>query len=144
VLALRSLGSHSVFELRAGKRGSRLGWKEADGETRSFSKVIAHANEPAVICWRNAEESEIPRPVKGKHVVTKEDLMAHVPAEKPISKETLRSKANAAGIALNSINAFIAELIDEGVLYQWLEKRRGTNPRKLLSRRPQPSEDLLQ
>ena len=26
VLALRSLGSHSVFELRAGKRGARLGW----------------------------------------------------------------------------------------------------------------------
>src|SRR5206468_2700274 len=43
VLGLRSLGSHDVFELRAGKRGGRLGWKEEDGETSR--------NEPSQACF---------------------------------------------------------------------------------------------
>jgi hypothetical protein len=143
VLALRSRGSHSVFELRAGKRGGRLGWMEADGETKSFAKLVAHAKEPGVICWREAEESDLPEPAKAKRVHTKEDIMPHVPLDKPISKEVLRSKANAAGIAVNKINALIAELIDDGTLHEWKEKRTGTSPRKLLSRTPQPPEELL-
>jgi len=51
VLALRSIGSREVFELQAGKRGGRLGWREADGETKAFVKYLAHAREPGVICW---------------------------------------------------------------------------------------------
>ena len=140
VLGLRSLGSHSVFELRAGKRGGRLGWKEEDGETKAYFKLIAHAKEPGAICWREAEESEMPEPTKTKRVHTKEDIMPHVPVDKPISKEALRGRANAAGIALNRINALIAELLDDGTLHLWTEKRPGTNPRKLLSRTPQPPE----
>jgi hypothetical protein len=142
VLGLRGLGSHSVFELRAGKRGTRLGWKESDGETKAYAKAIAHADEPGVICWREADESEIPAPVKPKRAATKEDIMPHVPLDKAISKDALRGKANAAGIALNKINPLIAELIDDGTLHEWRENRSGTNPRKLLSRTPQPAEEL--
>jgi hypothetical protein len=142
VLGLRSLGSHSVFELRAGKRGGRLGWKESDGTTKSFAKNIAHADEPGVICWREAEESEVPQTAKAKRAPTKEDIMPHVPTDKPISKDALRSKANSAGIAFNKINPLIAELIDEGKLHEWKENRPGTNPRKLLSRSPQPPAEL--
>lgn len=58
ILALRSLGSHEVFELIAAKRGSRLGWKEADGST-SYAKLIAHAKERGVICWREVDPDEI-------------------------------------------------------------------------------------
>src|SRR5262249_41605219 len=42
IIAIRALGSHKVFELRAAKRGSRLGWKEADGSP-CYCKLIAHA-----------------------------------------------------------------------------------------------------
>lgn len=143
VLALRSLGSHSVFELRAGKRGARLGWMKTDGETKSFARLIAHAKEPGVICWREAEESDLPEPAKAKRVHTKEDILPHVPLDKPISKDALRSKASSARIALNKINPLIAELIDDGTLHEWKESRPGTNPRKLLSRTPQPPEELL-
>jgi hypothetical protein len=142
VIALRSLGSHSVFELRAAKRGGRLGWKESDGETKAFAKNVAHANEPGVICWREADESEVPQSSKPKQIPTKEDILPHVPMDKPISKESLRGNANAAGIALNKINPLIAELIDDGALFEWQEKRQGTNARKLLSRKPQPPEEL--
>lgn len=142
VLCLRSLGSHSVFELLAGKRGGRLGWKEEDGETKAYVKLIAHAKEPGAICWREADESDRPEPAKAKRVHTKEDIMPHVPTDKPISKDALRGKANGAGIAVNRINSLIAELLDEGRLHEWKEKRPGTNPRKLLSRTPQPPEQL--
>jgi hypothetical protein len=58
VLALRSVGSHDVFELQAGKRGSRLGWRESDGQTKTFVKYLAHAKEPGVICWREIDPDE--------------------------------------------------------------------------------------
>ena len=142
VLGLRSLGSHSVFELRAGKRGGRLGWKEEDGETKAYFKVIAHAKEPGAICWREAEAGDMPEPASAKRVASMDDIMPHVPLEGTISKDDLRQKANAAGIALNRINPLIVALMDEGRLHEWKVKRSGTNPRKLLCRIPQPPEDL--
>lgn len=140
---MRSLGSHSVFELRAAKRGGRLGWKEADGETKTFTKLIAHATEPGVICWREADASEMPETKKAKRIHTKADVLAHVPPEKPIAKDLLRAKANGAGIALNKINPMIAELLDDGDLHQWHEKRPGTNPKISFARSAQPEPELI-
>jgi len=57
-LALRGLGSHEIFELRAAKRGPRLGWKNDDGST-CYAKLIGHAKEPGVICWREVSPDEI-------------------------------------------------------------------------------------
>ncbi|MDO8465296.1 MAG: hypothetical protein Q7S46_08605, partial [Gallionella sp.] len=58
VLALRSIGSHDVFELHAGKRGSRLGWQDSD-RRKAFAKYLAHAKEPGVICWREVTADEL-------------------------------------------------------------------------------------
>jgi hypothetical protein len=58
VLALRSIGSHDVFELRAGKRGARLGWKDFDGQ-RSYVRHLAHGTKG--IYWREATPDEIPQ-----------------------------------------------------------------------------------
>ena len=143
ILAVRGLGSHSVYELRAAKRGSRLGWREADGETKTLYKLIAHANEPGVICWRESDQSEIPEAKPGKRVKTKADVLVHVPPDKPMGKEVLRSKANNAGIALNKINPLIAELIDDGKLFEWREKRKGTNAKISFARFPQPEPELI-
>ena len=57
VLALRSIGSHEIFELRAGKRGSRLGWVGPD-EARVFSRYIAHAKEGG-FHWRESSLAEL-------------------------------------------------------------------------------------
>jgi len=57
-LAIRSVGSDRVFELRAPKRGRRLGWKDADGQPTNV-RHIAHHDEPGVICWRDATAGEI-------------------------------------------------------------------------------------
>lgn len=141
VLALRSVGSHLVFELRAAKRGARLRWKEPDGETIAYTKLIAHSGTPGLICWREADPSEAPAG-RGRRVYTKEDLLAHVPPDKAISKEALRSKANGAGIAFNRINGLLAELVADGALHEWRVKRPRTNPLRMIARFPQPPGEL--
>ena len=145
VLGIRSLGSHEIFQLVAGKRGSRLGWTEADGITKKYSLQIAHAKEPGVICWREVgaeEQAAMAPPAKDqKKIHTKADVLPHVPSDKPIEKIALRSKCHGAGIALNRINGLIAELIHEGVLHEWNQQRSRTNPAKFLARFPQPAPD---
>ena len=140
VLALRSVGSHSVYELHAGKRGRRLGWKEADGVTTTYAKHIAHAKDPGMICWREADESEVPAGKEGKRVAGKLDVLAHVPLKTPIPKQELRAKANGAGIAFNRINPLIEELLDDGSLFAWTISRPGRSPQTQLARFPQPAE----
>jgi hypothetical protein len=71
VLALRSIGSHDVFELRAGKRGSRIGWKNADGK-REFFRLIGHSKEADKIYWRDASADEIPSKGRPKSVLSNE------------------------------------------------------------------------
>lgn len=141
---MRAVGSHSLFELQASKRGIRLRWHEADGETRAYGKYIAHAEEPGVICWREVSAEELPAGIdRVKRQMTKEDLMPHVPVGKPITKEALRSKANQAGIAVNRISGMIAELLDEGRLFEWRMPRKGTNPQRLIARFAQPDPELF-
>ena len=57
-LAIRSIGSEDIFELRAPKRGGRLGWKDASGQKTSV-RYIAHDGRPGVLCWRDATEAEV-------------------------------------------------------------------------------------
>jgi RecA-family ATPase len=62
VMAIVSKGSHSHFELCLGKRGGRVGWgqEKEDGEwQKTYSKPIAHAKEPGVICWREPDDREL-------------------------------------------------------------------------------------
>ena len=142
VIVLRSVGSHSVFELRAAKRGPRLRWREPDGSTPCFTKMIAHATEPGVICWREAEAEEVPAERNAIRRVTKEDLLAHVPLGRPIAKEALRSKANSAGISLNKVNGLVEELIEADLLHEWQVKRGGTRPKIMVARFPQHAGEL--
>jgi hypothetical protein len=58
VIAIRSVGSYSVYQLLAAKRGRRLGWED-EGGNPSYSKHIAHHGEPGVICWREAKDEEV-------------------------------------------------------------------------------------
>lgn len=138
VLAIRSLGSHEVFELRAGKRGSRIGWKDEDGKP-GFARIIGHANEPGVICWREASEDETPKG-KSKRVGKPDDLTALVPLEKPIAKALLIDKWKDLYGNHAKGRAFLDSLIADGKLYEWRHVRPGTNAAKLIARKPQPAE----
>ena len=144
VIGLRSIGHPTVYEFFAGKRASRLRWKEADGTTATYARLIAHAKGTGEIYWREPDPEEVPKEPAAKRVPAKADVLAHVPTDRAISKNELRDKANAAGIALNRINPLIDELIQDGRLFVWSVKRKGTNPRLLLARFPQAEGELIQ
>lgn len=58
VLALQSVqGVTGTFKITAGKRGSRLGWRDRDEEPTK-TRYIAHATEPGTIYWRDATDGE--------------------------------------------------------------------------------------
>jgi hypothetical protein len=136
-LAIRSIGSHEIFELCAGKRGSRIGWKDDDGR-KSFALLIGHATEPGVICWRDADETEMPSR-KTKRPSTPEDLTALVPLEKPIEKNLLLDKWKDAHGNKDKGRAFLSAQLSDGKLFEWQVKRAGTNAAKLIARKPQPA-----
>jgi hypothetical protein len=71
VLALRSVGSHHVYELNAAKRGARLKWEDANGD-RAYTKMIAHSKAPGTICWVEATEDDQPDQGGRKSQFTKE------------------------------------------------------------------------
>ena len=83
VLALRTTGSHDIFELQAGKRGGRLKWEGEDGE-RTYSKVIGHSASRQY--WRQVSQSEIAaaqeKPTEarfGRHKPTMEEFLKLFP-----------------------------------------------------------------
>jgi AAA domain len=73
ILSIRALKAHGVFELVAGKRGSRLRWKDAEGKT-TCRRNIAHSTD-GLIYWREADANEVPAKPgkKQKHFV--EDIL---------------------------------------------------------------------
>jgi hypothetical protein len=135
VLAIRSVGSHEIFELRAGKRGARIGWKDDEGKT-AFARLIGHSAEPGVICWRTASEDETPATAP-KRAGTREDLTALVPLEKPIAKSLLIDQWKDRHGNKDKGRAFLDSLIADGKLFEWRQNRAGTNAAKLIARKPQ-------
>jgi hypothetical protein len=138
VLAIRSVGSHEVFELHAGKRGQRIGWRDGDGKI-SRARFIGHATEQGVICWRDADEPERTTG-KGKRPGTQEDLKALVPLEKLIDKKLLLDKWKDLHGNKDKGSAFLSALVADEQLFEWRIKRSGTNDAKMIARKPQTKE----
>jgi hypothetical protein len=97
VLALRSIGSHSVFELCAGKRGARLNWRDDQGQ-KSFVKYIAHTKEPGVICWHEAGPDEIETGGRPK-TYDVEELLALLPPEGLATGEWVKLAKSECGVS---------------------------------------------
>jgi hypothetical protein len=57
VIAIRSTGTHDVYDLCLGKRGRRIGWRDADGNP-VFSRRIAHAKDGGIY-WRLPSDAEV-------------------------------------------------------------------------------------
>jgi len=57
VIALQCTDITGIYRLVAGKRGSRLGWRTADGKP-TLDRFIAHAREEGRIYWREPDADE--------------------------------------------------------------------------------------
>lgn len=136
-MAIRSIGKHDVFELRAAKRGGRLSWFEADGETKTHTKLIEHSKEPGVICWHESHEDPSD---KATQKATKEDLLGLVHPTNPMSKNHLIVNAkDQLNLGEKRCRSFVSILIEEGILHEWNIPRSGTNALKKIARIPQPA-----
>ena len=120
VLTLRSIGSHDVFELRAGKRGARLGWQDIDGQ-RSYVRHLAHSAKG--ICWRDADSNELPKNGRPKDY-DGAALLALLPPEGWTSTEWKEEARKEYGIADRSFFRLTKTLLDQGkVLRSKISKR---------------------
>lgn len=125
-LAIRSLGSEDIFELRAVKRGRRLRWTDAQGQPTN-ARLIAHDKRPGVICWREADVLE------AATVATKPAAKAGRPKVYQASDAVRMVKANP-GETANEYGRLLAaelgcspsegkSLLDEAVVAGWLATR---------------------
>lgn len=142
VLALRKTDVVNLFELVAGKRGSRLKWRAADGESLSFSKYIGYCKRPDTICWMEmaiAEAEEL-KAARGKTV---EDVLKHVPETGLIAKDDLIAITRRNDVGYNMSRDLIKELIAEKALFEHYAKRINARPKVLLSRSPNQRQEML-
>lgn len=124
VLALRSVGSHEVFELRAGKRGGRLRWRDDAGE-RIFSRLVAHAKNEG-FHWRDADASELDGGKKGRPPkFTTKDLLAvlAMASKKLKSAEWQKLAREDRGISKTVFYELLRELTDAGVVEKDADER---------------------
>jgi hypothetical protein len=136
VMAIRSLGSHTVFSVELGKRGRRAGLVNDNGET-IYSFFIKHAKH-GFICWEPATDADFISQGKGT-VKTTDDIYRLLPMKGCISQARLFESAKSAGIGVNLARDLIEELISERPqrAFLWEIKRPGTRPAKSYSRHEQ-------
>jgi hypothetical protein len=110
VLVLKPIKDSPVFELMAAKRGARIGWRAGDGETRVYSKFIAHSKVPGQLFWRDVLPSEMP--VAGDSKVTDEAIILDlVPPEGDIPKNQLFEDCDNNGLPVKRARDAIKRLL---------------------------------
>ena len=137
ILTMQKTEAASVFELRAAKRGNRLGWKEADGSTVAYNRFIAHNKEPGTICWIDVDPELVEGLGKGNGK-SEDDVLKHVPHCSPITKNTLLKTCSKNGLGMNKARALIDGLVNDGTLYELHRHRKGCSAEKFFARSPRP------
>lgn len=122
VLAIRATGEQGIFELRAGKRGSRLGWRDAAGDV-CFARYIGHSRQPGTICWREVPESEVSKPGRPRGY-DEQDMLGLLPPEGLASGEWQVQAESEFGISKRTYFRYRKNLEDqERVLHSKINRR---------------------
>ncbi len=120
-LAIRSVGSDSVFEFRAVKRGKRLRWTDANGSPTTV-QMIAHDPRPGVICWHAATPADVAdmeaaakggRPRKCDLLEVLHCMKAHEKQNQGFYKEAV---SQAVGCSQNAVQNLICEGVKMGFI----------------------------
>ena len=135
IIALNKTDVDNLYELIAAKRGARLRWKAADGNSPTMKRYIGHCKRPDTICWIEmaiADAEEL-RANKGKGV---DDVLKHVPQVDLIAKDDLVKICRQNGIGRNLVADLINEMLENDQLFEVLVPRAGKRSKVLLSRKP--------
>lgn len=133
VIAIRSLGSHTIFVVELGKRGRRAGVVDENGEPL-YRFYIKHAQHG--IWWEPASDDDFV--AKGKPPAkTADDLYRLLPVTGDISQGRLFESARVAGIGKHLVRDLVDELIEQKRAFIWVKPRPGTRPARSYSRQEQ-------
>lgn len=137
VLGIRTIGSDTVYELVASKRGRRLGWKDKDGKTTT-AKYIAYHREEGVICWREAEPGDLERECC-ENYGTVDRVIEMVKAGVTTQKEVVEALKNNYMVAPSTGGRLVLKAIAEGRL-RCIKGPKNSN----ILRIPEGSKDSVQ
>ncbi len=144
VLALRSTRDQGIFELCAGKRGTRLDWRTPDGSARVYSTYLAHARGDGEIYWRPATEAEAGSTKAGGKTVGTSDLgkiLTAIPTTGSVEKSALIAVLSTRGIGRDTALKLIKQLVKAGKLHELQVPRTGqkVKPAVHLAHGPTPT-----
>ena len=136
VLSISATSTPGTFQLTAGKRAKKLGWKDRSGSPvnqiyikHSLDKTFWEPADPAPTIF------QVERPSANVAQV-----LACVPMTGSMAKNDLIAMHKKTGIGENKWKGFIKKLIDEGQLLESTKTRKGKNHEKFVSRTPIPPE----
>jgi len=132
VLAISATSTSGTFQLTAGKRGKRLGWKDPSGSPVD-QIYIKHSLDKTF--WEPADPAPAIFQVQ-LSTATVEDVLGFVPMTGSIAKKELKEKYVSAKGGRDNWHSLIKQLIDDGTLFESAKPRKGTNHEKFISRQP--------
>jgi uncharacterized membrane protein len=121
VLALRPTAADGIFELRAAKRGGRLGWVDATG-ARTTVRYIGHDKRPGVIAWREvgpeeyAEATAPSKPGRPAKVTTEDAVRAIGKDPGWVQRHYAKALARALGCSETAAQSAIKEAERSGLV----------------------------
>jgi hypothetical protein len=143
VLVVKAIKGSPIFELMAAKRGGRIGWRAPDGETRVYSRFIAHSTVQGQLYWRDVDPSELP--VAAGDSLERDQLIVLdlVPPEgEDIEKNQLLADCINNDLPKQRARDAIKRLIAAGKLREFDVARKGKPPKPPavhVARVPQPA-----
>ncbi len=135
VLSISGTSTPGTFQLTAGKRAKKLGWKDRSGSPID-QICIKHSLDR--MFWEPADPA--PTFFKVERPATVEDVLAFVPMTGSIAKNELKEKYSSVNIGRDVWNSLIKQLVVEGRLFESKRPRKGTNAEKFISRERLPAE----
>jgi hypothetical protein len=140
-LTLDAMGD-GKFSLIAGKRQSRLRWKDEAG-CPVYQQIIAHCKEDGRIWWETATADEVAAAAArdGKPQKTVADLLKLVPPSREISAVKLQEEARLAGINEKRFRTLRKLAVENEELFEWRLPQPGAPPAVHLALFPQPKAD---
>jgi hypothetical protein len=135
VLVIHGTEQPSIFELKATKRGARIGWKDATTNATITTRHIAHSNIDGQLFWREPDAAEIPAGKSDEDLVAL--IMDLVPDEGTIEKKVLIEECQKNHKSKTAVERAITRLITRKSLFLHELKRPSVRAAKHLAREPQ-------
>ena len=115
ILAIRSLGSETVYELRACKRGRRLPWCDSFGRHTS-QQDIAYHRDGNTICWETPSKEALQqaRPVTAESIV--QDIVDWIAAGTADMKTIREAVQDLTGCSRHKAHDSIYQAVEMGAI----------------------------